>query len=138
MASILDKLATVYDEGGVDADAHIESMAEELGIDIYLLVNNLQVLEDSGCVESVTIGFFKITFSGLDVVTEWKEKVGFVEEYKKISNLEPQPRGRGLQKLLAKVIEKDGWAQEEGARTSHEEMDVVIHKAREYFLVECK
>ena len=90
------------------------------------------------CAESVASGSFKITFEGLDAVYGWRKRIGLTEEYDEISNLEPHPRGRALQKFLAKLIEKDGWSQEEGARTSHEEMDVVIHKAREYFLIECK
>lgn len=134
----LDKLAKVHEESGRLADAYIESMSQEFGVDVYTLVNNLQVLEDLGYVESVTNGSFRISFKGLDSVKEWRERVGFAGEYEQISNLKPQPRGRALQKLLAKIIEKYGWLQEEGARTSHEEMDIVIHKEREYFLIECK
>jgi L-amino acid N-acyltransferase YncA len=132
---IMDKLANVYEKSGQYADAYIESTSQEFGIDIYALVNNLQALEDLGYVESVANGSYKITLEGLVSVNEWRERVGFAGEYEQISNLEPQSRGRALQKLVAKLIEKDGWLQEEGARTSHEEMDVVIHKEREYFLI---
>jgi hypothetical protein len=135
---VLDKLAKVYEENGRYADAYIKSMSQEFGVDIYVLVNNLQVLGDLGYVESVASGSYKITFQGLDAVNEWRERVGFAGEYEQISDFKPQPRGRALQKLLAKLLEKFGWSQEEGARTSHEEMDVVIHKEREYFLVESK
>ncbi|MCE9644370.1 MAG: restriction endonuclease [Chloroflexi bacterium] len=135
---VLDKLAKVYEESGRLADAYIESMSQEFGVDIYALANNLQILEDLSYIESVSNGSYRITFNGLDSVKEWRERVGFAGEYEQISNLKPQPRGRAIQKLLAKVIEKQGWLQEEGARTSHEEMDIVIHKEREYFLVECK
>lgn len=136
--AILDKLAKVYEQSGTHADDYIESMAKEFVVDVHMLANNLQVLEDLGYVKSVANGFFKITFDGLDAVNEWRERVGFAGEYEEVSNLKPHPRGRALQKLLAKLLEKDGWLQEEGARTSHEEMDVVIHKAREYFLIESK
>jgi hypothetical protein len=135
---VMDKLATVYEKNGRFADAYIESMSPEFGGDIDVLVNNLQVLEDLAYVESVAHGSYKITFKGLDAVNEWRKRVGFSEQYEKISNLKPQPRGQALQKLLARLIEDYGWLQEEGVRTSHEEMDVVLHKEREYFLVECK
>jgi hypothetical protein len=135
---ILDKLATVYETSGELADVFIDSMSQEFSIDIYILVNNLQLLEDLGYIESVASGSFKITLGGLDTVNEWREIRRFATEYEEISNLSPQARGRALQKLLAKVIEKHGWTQEEGARTSNEEMDVVIHKLREYFLIESK
>jgi Mn-dependent DtxR family transcriptional regulator len=135
---ILDKLANVYETSGVYADTYIESMSKEFEVDAYALANNLQVLEELGYVESVAMGSYKITIRGLDAVKEWRKIIGFAGEYQELSKLAPQARGRALQKLLAKVIEKHGWSQEEGARTSHEEMDVVIHKAREYFLVESK
>ena len=135
---ILSKLAKVYEEDGTYATVDFGSLSEELGVDIHVLDNNLQVSEDLGYIESVGTGSYKITYLGLDAVEEWKVKVGFVGEYEEISKLEPQPRGRAFQKLLAKVLEKEGWLLEEGARTSHEEMDVIIHKERKYFLIECK
>ncbi len=135
---ILDKLAKIYEENGRFADVYIDSMSQEFRVDIYALASNLQVLEDLGYVESVANGSYRIIFKGLEAVKEWRERIGFAGEYEQISNQKPQPRGRALQKLLAKIIEKHGWLQEEGARTSHEEMDIIIHKEREYFLVECK
>lgn len=135
---ILDKLAAVYEKGGSIADAYIETLSGETGIEVNVLVNNLQVLEDLGYIESVSIGSYKIKYIGLEAVARWEISVGFVKEFEDISSLKPHPRGQALQKLLAKVIEKNGWFQEEGARTSHEEMDIVIHKEREYFLIESK
>ncbi len=52
--------------------------------------------------------------------------------------MSPQPRGRALQKLVAKVIEQHGWGQDESVRTSNEEMDVIVFREREYYLLECK
>lgn len=135
---VLDKLATVRDEKGAYADARIESMAEEFGVDKRLLAYNLEVMCDLGYVEPVAMGSYSITHSGIDAVAEWKQRTGFAEEFEYIGSLQPQPRGRALQELLARVIAGSGWSQDEGARTSHEEMDVVIHKEREYFLIECK
>ena len=135
---VLEKLAKLYETSGEYADDYIDSMAQEFAVDIYVLANNLQVLEDLNYIETVALGSYKITPRGLKAVNEWRKVTGFVNEYERISTLNPQSRGRALQKLLAEVIEKYGWSQEEGARTSHEEMDVVIHKARDYFLIESK
>ena len=135
---VLARLAKVYETHGEYADDYIDTMAQEFAVDIYALANNLQVLEDLSYIETVAMGSYKITLRGLEAVNEWRKTTGFANEYERISTLAPQPRGRALQKLLAKVIEKFGWSQEEGARTSHEEMDVVIHKARDYFLIESK
>lgn len=135
---VLDQLAKVYEKDGSFADTYIETMSHDLGVDINLLVNNLQILEDLDYVETVSMGSFKITYTGLESVKVWRQRSALVEEFELLSELKPQPRGRSLQKLLAKVIETDGWSQEEGVRTSNEEMDVIVYKEREYYLVECK
>jgi len=60
-------------------------------------------------------------------------------EFDRIASLAPQPRGREFQKLFARVIDElDSWLQEEGVRTPYEEIDVVVNREREYYLVECK
>jgi DNA-binding Lrp family transcriptional regulator len=135
---VLEKLAKVYKTSGADADAYIEFMAQEFAFDIYALANNLQVLEELGYIEAIANGSYKLTLRGLDAIHERREIAGFAREYEQISTLTPQPRGRALQDLLAKVIEKHGWSQEQDGRASQGEIDVVIHKAREYFLTESK
>jgi len=135
---VLDELAKVYEKGGSFADAYIETMSRDLGIDINLLVNNIQILEDLDYVETVSMGSFKISYKGIVSVKEWRQRSSFAEEFEQISEQKPQPRGRALQKLLAKVIEKDGWTQKEGVRTSNEEMDVIVYKESEYYLIESK
>lgn len=135
----LDILANVHEESGSPfANAHIQTLTDKMGVDAHLLVKNLRVLEDLEYVEPVTTGSFKITYKGLDAVKEWRQQLELAAEFERVSEMSPQPRGRALQKLFAKVVEKYGWSQEEGARTPHEEMDVVVHKEREYYLVECK
>ena len=104
---VLNRLAKAYEEGGSLADVHIQPLSQNLDIDINLLVNNLQILEDLGYIEPVASGSCKITYSGLDAVKEWRQRSSFVDEFEQILELKPQPRGRALQKLLAKVIEKD-------------------------------
>jgi predicted transcriptional regulator len=135
---VLDHLANIYEEGGSFAEAYIEMMPSDLNVDQNLLVNNLQILEDLRYAESVAGGSYKITYLGLDAVKEWRQRNSFAEEFEQISEQKPQPRGHSLQKLLARVIEKDGWSQEEGVRTSNEEIDVIVFKEREYYLIECK
>jgi hypothetical protein len=36
------------------------------------------------------------------------------------------------------LIEQHRWETDEGVRTSHEEMDVIVWREREYYLLECK
>lgn len=135
---ILDFLARVYEEHGNFADAYIEQLAEETELETGVLRNNLQVLSELGYIEPVAMGSYKITYSGLDAVASWRQRTSVAEEFETISKMRPQPRGRALQKLLAGVFEMQGWSQEEGARTSNEEMDIIVFQGREYYLFECK
>jgi restriction endonuclease Mrr len=52
--------------------------------------------------------------------------------------MRPQQRGREFQKLFARIVGLSGWSYEEGVRTSHEEIDLIVHKNRDYYLIECK
>jgi len=70
---VLDQLASIYEKGGSIAEAYIETMSQDLSIDINLLANNLQILEDLGYIESVSMGSFKITYKGLDSVRKWRQ-----------------------------------------------------------------
>jgi hypothetical protein len=36
------------------------------------------------------------------------------------------------------MIAQQGWETDEGVRTSHEEMEVIVWREREYYLLECK
>ena len=60
------------------------------------------------------------------------------DELETISSFEPQKRGREFQSFFAKLVLREGWEKEEGVRTLSEEMDVMIHKGREFYLIECK
>jgi DNA-binding PadR family transcriptional regulator len=71
---VLNELANVYEKSGHFADSYIETMSQELDVDINLLVNNLQILEDLGYVETVSMGSYKITYRGFDSVREWRQR----------------------------------------------------------------
>jgi len=135
---ILDELAKAYENGGITASIHIEKLSKSAESDEYLTAYNLQVLDELGYVEPFTMGSYKITHHALDTVDEWRKLSKLVDEFEKISSMKPQQRGREFQKIIAQAIDRDGWRQDEGVRTSHEEMDVLINKGREYYLIECK
>lgn len=135
----LDFLARAYEESASRySSVHIDTLAQDTGSELLVLANNMLVLSDLGYVEPTTIGFYGITYQGLEAVDDWRQRKGRAEEFEAITEMSPQPRGLAFQKLFAKLVETSGWRQEESARTSHEEMDVILHKEREYYLVECK
>lgn len=137
--AILEFLAIDHDAAASPyASTPIQTLSEQAGVDMIQILTNLRALSDLGFTEYAGMNSAKITYSGLDEIADWHKRRGFASEFEQISQMGPQPRGRALQKLLARVVEESGWLQEEGARTSHEEMDVVLHRDREYYLAECK
>jgi len=135
---LLDTLYDVYEDGGCDGTEHYQTLSETTGLGINLLLENLSVLADLGCVEWVDGGFCRITSHGINVVDEGRRKNTLIMEFEEMAKMRPQQRGRLFQKLLARVIEGEGWSQDEGIRTSHEEMDIIVFSGREYYLTECK
>jgi hypothetical protein len=135
----LDTLAKAYEEKGMlNCHVSIEQLMEVTGAEQDTLFRNLSLLTDLGYAEIPFYGHFKITYTGIDAVEEWRQKVALADEFERVEEMEPHPRGQEFQKLFAEVVEKYGWSQEEGIHTSHEEMDVVICQGREYYLIECK
>lgn len=137
-SEILSQLADLYDREGVRAELHYSEICDATGLDIEIVLLNLSFLSEVGYVLDTSSSSFRITHPGMDAVRQWRQRKALGEELERIKALAPQPRGRALQKLLAKAIEQLGWLQEEGVRTSHEEIDVIIYRDREYYLVECK
>jgi hypothetical protein len=135
---ILNALAKVYEDQGNLYSAGSDEIAQQIGLDKKLVTDNLRVLMALGHVESRGNARFRITNSGLTSVERFRVWAGISEEFERISNMLPQPRGRALQKLLARIIGHHGWGQDEGVRTSNEEMDVIVFREREYYLLESK
>ena len=135
---ILLALAKVYDEKGSLYSAANSDLMEETGFDKNILLGNLLVLLGLDYAESSGNAGSRITIRGLEAVEQYRRQKGLADEFETVSKMSPQPRGRALQKLLAKVCERNGWGQEESVRTSNEEMDVIVFRDREYYLLECK
>jgi len=136
---ILDSLNDVYEEEGPDEYIHFEVLSEKTGIATDLMMSNLLLLADLNCADSShTVGFYKITDRGISDIKDWVNRKFIGKEFEDISKMTPQMRGRAFQKFFAKIIERFGWMQDEGVRTSHEEMDILVYRGREYYLVECK
>jgi DNA-binding MarR family transcriptional regulator len=135
---ILLALAKVYEGQGRLYSAFKWDLEKELGIEGNILTGNLRVLVEAGYAEHTQNTGRRITDLGLVAVAEHRKTKGIADEFERISELAPQPRGRALQKLVARMIAQQGWETDEGVRTSHEEMDVIVWREREYYLLECK
>ena len=135
---ILVELAKAYENDGDNGDEDIDAIVKNTMLDRSELEHHIDFLLDVEYIHSEGVGCFAITRRGAEAVNQWRHRNNLSTEFEQITTNSPQVRGRSLQKLLAKVVEDDGWAQEEGVRTSNEEMDIVLYKNREYYLVECK
>ena len=133
---LLVALADDYEEHGTESDVTPQDLALP-GVDSNTAYFNLELLEKIGYVRGRGMGY-QISPRGLSAVADWKKRQASADEFDRISELSPAARGRALQKFIAQLLELQGWSQKEGVRTSHEEMDVLIFRAREYYLIECK
>lgn len=103
--------------------------------------HNLDFLKEMNFIKDESSNTYKITDLGVKKFKDWERKKYFIDEFEKLSNLTnltPQQRGRELEKLIANVLEFAGWRQEANVTTAYEQIDVVIHKNREFYLIECK
>jgi hypothetical protein len=135
---ILLALAEVYEKKGRLYSKYKNELEAELGIDSISVTANLTVLCDLGYASPTGNAGYKIEAPGIEAVKEYRKTKGVADEFERLSELAPQPRGRALQKLIARLIKQQGWETDEGVRTSHEEMDVMVWREREYYLLECK
>ncbi len=131
-------LTKVYEEQGNLYMVPNSELYQEASLDQIQATANLLVLHGLGLAEPFGNGGSRLTHNGLDFIEEYRKNRSLANEFEAISNMSPQARGRALQKLIAKVAARHGWGNDEGVRTSNEEMDVIIYRDREYYLLESK
>jgi hypothetical protein len=135
---ILDYLAKASEAERHHHGRPYEQLASDIGIALPVVRPNLLLLTDFDYVEARGGGVFRISGTGIQAVTEWRRKTAIIQEFEDLEMMKPQARGRAFQQLFARQVGDEGWEQEEGARTSNEEMDVILHKNGTYYIVECK
>ena len=136
--SILEILARVHEVQGDFAGVHIDEMASTTGTSALKVSDNIHLLSQLGYADTFTMGTYKITHKGLDAVERWRSDISLTESFQSLATREPHQRGRELQHLLSALVQRSGWEVKEGVRAIGEEIDLVIHQDREYFLVETK
>ncbi|HMS43406.1 MAG TPA: restriction endonuclease [Pyrinomonadaceae bacterium] len=135
---ILEALSKVFEKEGRYGTLTIVELMEENEFEEVDLYNNIEFLNDFGLLEAISIGMYQSTQLGIEQFRLWEQGTSLNEEFANLSKLSPQKRGTELQKVIAKALGFAGWKQEESVKTSYEEVDVIIHKNREFCLIECK
>jgi len=105
--------------------------------------NNISILIYGDYIEQqVSMDIWRITEKGRETVKDLRRKRAHLKEFENLKDLidmNRQVRGLKFQKLLAEVIEDEGWKVKEGARPHGKENDIVItNDLINYFLVSCK
>ena len=103
--------------------------------------SNFDFLENCGFVVSDAVRTFYIQQSGVKQFEIWRKRRCFREEFENLKNLTDmtaQQRGTKLEQLISDLLEFAGWKQEKNVTTIYEQIDVVIHLDREFYLIECK
>jgi hypothetical protein len=131
-------LGEIYTQKGGMYGESASGLAELLNLDNEAVLDCVGVLSALGVIERYGNGRFKLTPLGISRLKYVKLQRQLEERFNDVSEMSAQPRGREFQKIFATAVERDGWKQAEGVRSSNEEMDVIVFKGREYYLVECK
>ncbi|MDQ3040983.1 MAG: restriction endonuclease [Acidobacteriota bacterium] len=135
---ILSFLFQLYESKGYSECIHLLELTKKLEADIDEIAKEHQLLGEIGLVKN---HHPSISREGIEYWNEHLLLESFKNEFSDLTNLKditPQQRGKKLEFLMAKVLEFSGWRQEPNVETSYEQIDVVIHKNREFYLIECK
>ncbi|MBN2258876.1 MAG: restriction endonuclease [Anaerolineaceae bacterium] len=137
---ILDHLTDVYEDIDSKSELSVEEIASKLKREIHIVQANLFFLTGGYFVLQKRSGRYSINPKFIDHVKKWRIQNELINEFERLKNQKtnPQKRGREFQKLFARLAELHGWSQEESVKTKYEEIDVIIFKGREYYLIENK
>ena len=117
--------------GSLEIQEHLELSDNEFEAHCMIL-EHLHLLQRNGPFISVTPSFWDI-YDELE--TRGRLKSLLDSHPPKIT---PQKRGLAFQKGFAELLKYRGWTVEESVRTPGEEIDIIISKGMEHWLLECK
>ncbi len=135
---ILSFLFRLYENKGYSARVHLTELTKEINADVDKIEKEYQLLCELGLIKN---SHPSISREGIEYWNKHLRLESFKNEFLDLTNLEgitPQQRGRNLEKLISEILEFIGWNQEANVRTSYEQIDVVIHQNRKFYLIECK
>ena len=137
---LLEILAEVFEKEGSASFVHYKDLAKRVGFDSNLVWANLELLSFGGGIDNqgIDLIYFRISRFGLQRVASYRSQIEIIDEFERLSEMQPQPRGLALEKLLAKVLGYQGWPQLRGVRNESEEIDIIVYRAHEYYFIECK
>lgn len=107
-------------------------------IDQALALRNLELLAEVGYIAWEEVGCVVLTERGYQAIEAARLRQVLLDEFGEVAAMPPHPRGIAFQVLFAKLLEHSGWSKQDSVRLPGEEIDVVISREREHYLIECK
>jgi hypothetical protein len=135
---ILNELAVIHEQYSGSQSLHVQNIADSIGVDVHIVLNNIDLLEHLQLVENQYLGTIKITDFGLADLQRRRLNAELLLEFQRISAMDPHNRGREFQNFFGRLALREGWNVDVSVKTSNEEFDVVIYRTHEFYLIECK
>jgi hypothetical protein len=88
---IVEALGAIYDEKGPRDQSHYTILARTLSIDQDLVMKETHVLNVLGYLEHPSVGFYKLSSTGLDAYEDYKRRKAIADETENNSNNNSQP-----------------------------------------------
>jgi uncharacterized protein (DUF2132 family) len=133
----LNSISKVYEIEGSLGQKCFKELIKENNFNEPESWANFRFMSELGLINGLSC-CYQSTPEGLELFSVWEKEKFIKDKFNEISNLKPQPRGKELEKLTARIAEFSGWKQEENVMTSYEQIDVVIHQNLVFYLIECK
>lgn len=134
-------LLLLCERAGDRSTASLEELATAASCGVEAAVRNADLLMNCGLVEPPVASWYGATDAGVAEAQRLKAARARVEHFfslKDGTSFSPQERGHELEQLIDVIASLDGWESDRQVRGSGEEQDLVLHREREYYLVECK
>jgi hypothetical protein len=118
-----------------------EQLASAVPCDIDAVDRNGLLMAHFGLLTAPISGYFEVTYAGCAEAARAirvRARLDRFAELKRGTTFTPQERGHEIEKLIEEVAKADGWESDRRVRGKGEEQDLVLHREREYYLVESK
>lgn len=136
--TVLELLAEKYEAEGSLAGVHLDTLSRQIEVEPENLDKNILLLSRLEYIDTLDRDTYKITDKGREVVKNRRDEAALRTRFEEIQSMKPHARGKALEALAGTLAIRSGWNVIGNVRTPSEEIDLVLHRGREYFLVECK
>jgi len=113
----------------------------EAGVSEQDFQNNDRLLRELGLVNNESVYEYEITSAGMEVIRDYRKRKKRLEDFEILEKLEgvtEQQRGHKFEDLLGEIIKEEGWEVDKRVRVTGEEIDIIIQRGLEYYLISCK